>query len=101
MKIAQWLRKWRERRIINRYKNAALEFGSACSYILHCGKCIGFERMRRRWRRTEKAFADAGYRPLPLGTWELAGGWGEPLPETFPERLAPGEVPVLYAEDGQ
>jgi hypothetical protein len=99
-KLVNWFRQWRERRIVERYKSAGLEFGDACSYILHLGKCVGFERMRRRWARAERAFANAGYRPIPLGDFELAGGWGEPLKD-FPQRLAPGEVPVLYAIESE
>jgi hypothetical protein len=94
------LRAIRDWWVIHRYRNAATAYGEADSFWF-MGKCVGFDRMERRWRKTEQAFVAAGFRPLPLDTWVAHGGYGVPLPASFPQRLAPGEVPVLYAIESE
>lgn len=60
--------------IVSRYIKSGLIFGDAVSYLF-MGKCIGFDKMEKRFSYWEKKYCDLGYEPIPLEDWELAGGY--------------------------
>lgn len=59
----------REKRIVNRYVRAGREIGEAIDFMTRFGKsckCAHFHKLLVRWNKTEKAYADLGYRTISV-----------------------------------
>ena len=64
--------------VVANYVLTGTEFGDVVSMI-YLGECIGFENLLASWETAERAYANLGYRTLPVDDFVDAGGYGKEL----------------------
>ncbi len=82
--------------VVQAYVMAGGEIGSAVSYI-YMGECIGFDKLLDQWEKTEKAYAELGYRTLSIDDFTGFGGWGKDIEQLLRQPRKEGEKPVYHA----
>jgi hypothetical protein len=84
-------------KIAQDYHDASARIGDALSYS-YMGKPIGFEKMLAKWEKTEKIYADAGFRTISLDRWINYGGWGKTIEDVWMKEREENEEAILHSE---
>jgi hypothetical protein len=82
--------------VVEQYIRSGALFGEALSY-LYMGECVGFHSMKERWAKLERAYAELGYRTIPLEDFVEYGGYGKKIDHLVRVRRAHGESAILHA----
>lgn len=69
------IKKYREKRLISKYKKQGLLLGTSLSYS-YMGKWVGFEKDIKKFVLLEEKIYKLGYHPIDLNKFIKKGGWG-------------------------
>lgn len=80
--------------IIRQYKEAGLDYGDALSYMAPMGKCIGFDKLEKKFIKCQNRYIEAGFRPVFIHEFIEAGGYGKDIDNLFGIRYNEGDKRV-------
>jgi len=86
----------RDDRLVNKYIEAGNEFGDAVSYLPSMGKCVGFNKLCRKWQNLEVKYAALGYRTIELNDFVKHGGYGVDISNKIKVRRDVDEEPIFH-----
>ena len=84
-----------EKRVVKQYLRTGMDFADADSYVPMMGKCIGYDRLERKWARLEKKYAEFGYRTVTAKDFDEALH-GASIDHLVRVPRGENELPVLY-----
>ena len=70
-----WRKCFTDRYVAKKYVQWGMWLGDADSYY-YMGKCVGYDRMKRKAKLWEQEYMRRGYLPIHPRDFERAGGYG-------------------------
>lgn len=72
-----------DKAVAKQYRYWGEVYGDAVSYLPIAGKCIGFDKLERNWKKWEAEYTRRGYLPIYIKDFVDAGGYGTDISELF------------------